>query len=49
MGCIFWLVVLGCCAITNLGPFLINLINGLMQLNSGADPLCCVLEWFVRP
>jgi hypothetical protein len=29
--------------------FLINLINGLMQLNSGADPLCCVLEWFVRP
>jgi hypothetical protein len=29
--------------------FVINLINGLMQLNSGADPLCCVLEWFVRP
>jgi hypothetical protein len=29
--------------------FLINSINGLMQLNSGADPLCCVLEWFVRP
>jgi hypothetical protein len=29
--------------------FLINLINGLRQLNSGADPLCCVLEWFVRP
>jgi hypothetical protein len=31
------------------GSFVINLINGLMQLNSGADPLCCVLEWFVRP
>jgi hypothetical protein len=29
--------------------FLINFANGLMQLNSGADPLCCVLEWFVRP
>jgi ABC-type uncharacterized transport system permease subunit len=29
--------------------FLINWINGRMQLNSGADPLCCVLEWFVRP
>jgi hypothetical protein len=29
--------------------FLINLTNDLMQPNSGADPLCCVLEWFVRP
>jgi hypothetical protein len=29
--------------------FLINLINGLMQLNSEGGPLCCVLEWLTSP
>jgi hypothetical protein len=50
---ILWVAFLVSCArllrYNKPGSFLINLINGLMQLNSGADPLCCVLEWFVRP
>ena len=36
----FWLVVLGCYAITHSGPFLIKLINGLLELNSESGPLC---------
>ena len=39
-GVAFWLVVLGCCAITHSGPFLINLINGLLELNSESGPMC---------
>ena len=29
-----------------LWSFLINLINGLLELNSESDPLCFVLGWF---
>ena len=30
-----------------LWSFLINLINGLLELNSGSGPLCFVLEWLM--
>jgi hypothetical protein len=39
----FWLVVLGA-ALSHMSVLLINLANGLMQLNSESGPLCCVLE-----
>jgi hypothetical protein len=32
-----------------LGPFKLNLVNGLMQLNSESGPLCCVLERLTSP
>jgi hypothetical protein len=44
----FWLVVLGA-ALSHISVLLINLINGLMQLNPESGPLCCVLEWLTSP
>jgi hypothetical protein len=45
----FWLVVLGVALSHVMVLFLINLINGYMQLNSESGPLCCVLEWLTSP
>jgi hypothetical protein len=45
----FWLVVLGAALSHVMVLFLINLINGYMQLNSKSGPLCCVLEWLTSP
>ena len=44
LGCI-WLVVLGA-ALSHTWSFLINFINGYMQLNPERYTLCFVLEWF---
>jgi hypothetical protein len=43
LGCIF-VSCARCCALTHLGSFKLNLINGYMHLDPESGPLCCVLE-----